>query len=157
MKKIVCLALAGLFALAAAHCGAVTLTENFTNDPSQNGWQVFGDTNLFQWDSTNDVMDVTWDSSQPNSYFYHPLGTTLTLADTFTICFDIQLHDLQCLPNQGLANLAVGLFNFNDATNSGFSRPDGITPNLCEFDYYPDDGAHDGTPCPTKNRTSPPR
>jgi len=131
--------------LAGLSARAVTFTENFTNDPAQNGWQVFGDTNLFQWDSANDVMDVTWDSTQPNSYFYHPLGTTLTIADSFTICFDIQLNDLQCQPNPGIANLGVGLFNYNDATNSGFSRPDGFTPDLFEFDYYPDDGL-DGNP-----------
>jgi hypothetical protein len=90
-------------------------------------------------------MDVTWDSTQPNSYFYHPLGTTLTIADSFTVCLDITLNDLQCQPNPGLANLGVGLLNYNEATNSGFSRPDGFTPNLCEFDYYPDDGI-DGNP-----------
>jgi hypothetical protein len=84
-----------------------------------------------------------WDSTQPNSYLFHPLGTTLTIADSFTVSFDIQINDLSCLPNEGLANLGVGLLNYNEATNSAFSRPDGITPNLFEFDYYPDDGEED--------------
>ena len=53
MKKIRSLALAGLFAFVAARSGATTIAENFTNNPLQDGWQVFGDTNLFQWDSTN--------------------------------------------------------------------------------------------------------
>ena len=137
MKKTRLPALAGLFALAAAHCGAANFTENFTNNPAQNGWQVFGDTNLFQWDSTNDVMDVTWDSSQTNSYFYHPLGTTLIQSDSFSLSFDIQLNSIEF---SGFPALAVGLFNYCDATNSNFSRPDATTPNIFEYDYYPDDG-----------------
>jgi hypothetical protein len=128
-------------ALAVSSARAVTFTENFTNNPSQNGWQVYGDTSLFQWNSTNDVMDVTWDSSQPNSYFYHPLGTTLTKADGFTVSFDIQLNDITWT---NYPVLAVGLFNLDDATNGGFSRPSATTPNLFEYDYYPDDGL--GTP-----------
>ena len=129
--------------LAVSSARAVTLTENFTNDPAGDGWQIFGDTNLFLWDLTNKVEDVTWDSTQPNSYFYHPLGTTLTIDDCFTVSFDIQLNDLTCLPSEGLANIGIGLLNYNEATNSAFSRPDGITPNLFEFDYYPDDGVED--------------
>jgi hypothetical protein len=55
--------------VAASIGGAATISENFANDPLRNGWQIFGDTNLFQWDSTNQNLDVTWDSSQTNSYF----------------------------------------------------------------------------------------
>ncbi len=40
-----------LLGLAAATAGrAATITENFSTNPLQDGWQVFGDTNLFQWD-----------------------------------------------------------------------------------------------------------
>jgi hypothetical protein len=127
--------------LVVSSARAVTLTENFTNNPAQNGWQVFGNTNQFQWDSTNHDMDVTWDSTQRNSYFYRPLGTTLTLADSFTVSFDIQLNDITFDSDPVFPmNLAVGLFNYNEATNSGFSRPDGSTPDLFEFDYFPDNG-----------------
>ncbi len=48
LKKIRSLAFAGLFVLSAAH--ATTVTEIFTNNPSQDGWQIFGDTNLFEFD-----------------------------------------------------------------------------------------------------------
>ena len=130
--------LAFWFCLAAvSSVRAVTLAENFTNYPSEDGWQVYGDTNLFTWDSTNHVMDVTWDSSQTNSYFYHPLGTTLTKADAFTVSFDIQLNDITWT---NYPALAVGLLNLEDATNAGFSRPAATTPNIFEYDYYPDDG-----------------
>ena len=56
MKRIRSLAFAGLFVLSAAH--AATTTENFTNNPLQNGWQIFGDTNLFQWNSLNQNLSA---------------------------------------------------------------------------------------------------
>src|SRR5665213_2491672 len=133
MEKIRSLAFAGLFVLSAAH--ATTITENFTNNPSQDGWQIFGDTNLFQWDSTSQNLDVTWDSSQSNSYFYHPLGTILATDDDFSVEFDLQLSDANAT---GSFELAVGLLNLSDATSTNFSRPIGSTPNLFEFDYFPD-------------------
>lgn len=115
---------------------ATTITEDFSTDPLQNGWAVFGDTNLYQWDSTNQNLDVTWDSSQSNSYFYHPLGTTLGMADAFSVDFDIQLNDLQW---SNTLQLSVGLLNYSDATDPGFSRPNGFSPNIFEFDYFPED------------------
>lgn len=135
MKKIRSLAFAGLFILSAAH--ATTITETFTNNPSQDGWQIFGDTNLFQWDSTNQNFDVTWDSSQSNSYFYHPLGTILATDDNFSVGFDLRLSDASAT---GSFELAIGLLSLSDATSTNFSRPIGSTPNLFEFDYFPDGG-----------------
>lgn len=140
-KMMRVLSLLLFYLLAVSSMRAMTITENFTNNPAQDGWQVYGDTNLFTWDSTNDVMDVTWDSTQPNSYFYLPLCRTLTITDSFTVSFNIQLNDISygTYPFYPM-NLAVGLFNYNEATNSGFSRPDGTTPDLFEFDYFPDNG-----------------
>src|SRR5947199_237719 len=94
MKKfcLFLLASAGLFVSSAAF--ATTITENFTSDPLQNGWKMFGDTSLFQWDSTNHNLAVTWDSARTNSYFYHPLGTILARDDDFTIEFDLRLNDI---------------------------------------------------------------
>jgi hypothetical protein len=135
MKTIRSLAFAGLFALSAAN--ATTITENFTNNPSHDGWRMFGDTNLFQWNSTNQTLDVTWDSSQANSYFYHPLGTILATNDNFSLEFDLQLSDATAT---GSFEVAVGLLNLSDATSTNFSRPIGSTPNLFEFDYFPDGG-----------------
>ena len=80
--------------VAASAGGAATLQENFPGDPQQNGWRIFGDTNLFQWDSTNENLDVTWDSSQTNSYFYHSLGTIVAKSDDFSLSFDLQLSDI---------------------------------------------------------------
>jgi hypothetical protein len=123
--------------------GGATFSEDFSTDPFQNGWQAFGNTNLFRWDSINHNVAVTWDSSQSNSYFYHPLGTTLGKADAFSVDFDIQLNSLEWTKT---FQLAVGLLNFSSATNSGFSRPLGTSPDIFEFDYFPDSGDGFGDP-----------
>lgn len=141
MKKIRSLAVAGLFAFVAANCGANTFVERFAADPLQNGWQIYGDTNLFQWDSTNQVLDVTWDSTQPDSYFYLPLGKTLTITDSFCIVIDLQLNDA-ATTGYG-SELGIGLLNFSDATNSNYLRTWGTLPNVFEFDYFPPDNYGD--------------
>lgn len=133
--KIRSLAIASLFAVSAAH--ASTTVERFTTDPLQSGWQIFGGTNLFQWDSTNQVLDVTWDSTQPNSYFYLPLGQTLTITDSFCVVIDLQLND--ALGTGYSSELGIGLLNFSDATNANYLRTYGTQPNVCEFDYFPAD------------------
>ena len=137
------LALFAALALGRSTSLAGTLSEDFTADPLQNGWKIFGDTNLFQWDSTNHNLAVTWDSSQTNSYFYRPLGTTLGKADAFTVDFDIQLNSLQW---NKTFQIAVGLLNISDATDPGFSRPLGYSPNIFEFNYFPDSGDGFGDP-----------
>jgi len=136
MKKLsVWLAIASLFTLTTAP--AATLVEKFATDPSLAGWQAYGDTNLFQWNSTNQVLDVTWDSTQPNSYYYHPLGQTLTTNDSFCVLFDLQLKDAT-VSVYG-SELSVGLLNFSEATNVNFSRTAATLPNVFEFDYFPAD------------------
>jgi hypothetical protein len=141
--------------VAASICGAATITEDFSADPLQNGWQIFGDTNLFQWDSTNQNLDVTWDSSQTNSYFYKPLGTILAKSDDFSLSFDLQLSDIAIGVNPAKTNtfeLAIGFINFVNATNTSLERGTGRTSqgarNTCEFDYFPDSG-HGATISPT--------
>lgn len=133
MKKVCLLALAGLFAVSSLH--ATLLREKFATDPALDGWQVYGDTNLFQWDATNLVLDVTWDSTQTNSYYYHPLDRTYTEADGFCVQFDLTLADAVAV---GYFELAIGLCNYAGATNATFSRANAISPDLFEFDYYPD-------------------
>jgi hypothetical protein len=137
MKNVRPLAIASLFILSIASVTANTIVEKFHTDPALDGWQVFGDTNLFQWDSTNQVLDVTWDSTQTNSYFYHPLGVTLTTNDSFCVQFDLQLSDVTV--SGGGNELAIGLLHFSDATNADFNRANGPLPNLSEFDYFPAD------------------
>ena len=133
MKKIRPFAIAVLFAATAVH--ATLVQEKFAADPALDGWQVFGSTNLFHWNSTNQNLEVTWDSSQTNSYFYHPLGVTLTTNDSFCVLFDLQLHDTVAA---GYGHeVAVGLLHFADATSPDFNRANSPLPNLFEFDYTP--------------------
>jgi hypothetical protein len=146
MKKMfVTLAIASLSLMSVVR--AATITENFSSDPSQSGWKIFGNTNQFQWDSTNQNLDVTWDSSQSNSYFYHPLGTTLTRNDDFSIAFDLRLNDITSGNEPGKTGpLQIGFefLNFSAATN-GFQRGNfGSVPNVAGFDYYTDGYYTDG-------------
>ena len=139
--KIRSLALASLFVVSAVSASTVSITENFTHDPATDGWQAFGDTNLFHWDSANQNLAVTWDSSQPNSYFYHPLGTTLTSTNNFMLAFDFQINDI----TSGLESdypstfqLAIGLLNNGEATGNGFIIGSGYqAADVVEFDYFP--------------------
>jgi len=122
----------------------VVLRQDFSADPRQNGWAIAGDTNLFQWDSTNQNLRVTWDSSQPNSYFYHPLGTILTRADDFTLALDVRLDTIGAGPDPAkLATfpIAIGLINLDVATSPGFIRGTGTgSPDLVELAYFWDSG-----------------
>ena len=142
MKRIRSLAFASLFVLSAAH--ATTITENFTNNPLQNGWQVFGDTNLFQWNSANRNLAVTWDSTWTNSYFYHPLGTIVTRDDDFSVAFDLRLNDFVAGIDPQMPStfpLSVGLLNLAEASQPGFLRGTGFSaPDLAEFRFFPDPG-----------------
>lgn len=125
------------FTYSPPEASETVVMENFFSNPAQTGWNTFGDTNLFQWDSTNGVLDVTWDTSQSNSYYYKPLGTTLTKADAFAVDFDLQLKDIQ---HTNSFEIALGLFNFGEATDPNFSRGAAFSPDLFEFDYFPDNG-----------------
>lgn len=142
MKKVcsAALAFAGALALFVASAPATTITENFSGNPLQNGWRTFGDTNLFHWNATNQNLEVTWDSTQPNSYFYQPLGTTITRYDDFSIAFDLKLHDIASgvEPDKtGPLEIGFGFLNFSGATNTSFMRGAyGSAPNVAEFGYY---------------------
>jgi hypothetical protein len=137
-------ALAGTLVAITQVAWAATLQEDFSTNPSDQGWSVFGDTNLFSWDAANEDLRVTWDSSQPNSYFYHPLGTVLGRDDDFTVAFDLKLNDIGPGLNTnktGAFELAIALVNFSEATNTDFLRGTGTnSPNLVEFDYFRDAG-----------------
>lgn len=133
----------GVLILAHAAWGA-TLQENFSTDPYAQGWHVFGDAKFFTWDSSHQDLQVTWDSSQSNSYFYHTLGTVLSRDDDFSMAFDLRLNDIGPGINtnkSGAFELAIALVNLNEATNSTFLRGTGTnSPNLVEFDYFRDAG-----------------
>src|SRR5215467_7447554 len=131
--------LAGLLLSPVAQ--AATITQDFATDPLQSGWAVFGNTNLFHWNSTNQNLEVKWDSSQPNSYFYHPLGTVLSRSDDFSIDFDLLLKDIASNTESnktGPMEIALGFFNLATATSTNFMRGVfGGAPGVFELDYFP--------------------
>ena len=112
------------------------------------GWQIFGDTNLFQWNSSAQNLTVTWDSTQTNSYFYHSLGTILGKSDNFSLSFDLQLSDLTLGVDPTKTNafeLVVAFINIATATSTNLERGTGANSthgarSACELDYFPDSG-----------------
>ncbi|HEU5071607.1 MAG TPA: hypothetical protein VFV96_14480 [Verrucomicrobiae bacterium] len=143
MKQIVIRRLAALWSvLAAAPLTAATLVTHFATDPAAAGWQAYGNTNLFTWDATNENLRVTWDSSQPNSYFYHALGQTLSRTNDFLVQFDLNLSDITVSNDPGKPysfEIALGLIQHTQVTNTALARGSGESPNLVEFDYFPND------------------
>ena len=119
-------------------------TEDFSHPPEQRAWKVFGSESLFKWNSTNQNLEVTWDSAQPNSYYYRELGTILTKSDDFSFSFDLRLSDVIAGVNAqkpGPFSLSVGLLNVGEATQTNFVRGTGFnSPDLVEFSYFPDPG-----------------
>ena len=137
-----------LWPLAAFRGGAATIPEEFASDPAVRGWGIFGDTNLFHWNSANQNLEATWDSSRTNSFFYRRLDTVLTGDDDFEVAFDLRLSDIAVGVNPNKSStfeLAAGFLNLANATSTNFQRGTGINPafgprNLAEFDYFPDSG-----------------
>jgi hypothetical protein len=134
-----------LLCFQAPLLSAATFTENFSGDPAANGWQIFGNTSLFAWDSTNQNLRVTWDSSKTNSYFHLPLGTILASDDDFSLSFDLTFEDYASDTTPGksfAAPVAIGFFNYDQAAHTNFCRGAGINPtfgpkNLVEFNFFP--------------------
>jgi hypothetical protein len=124
---------------------AATFTEDFATDPATTGWQMYGDTNLFAWDSTNQNLRVTWDSSQTNSYFHRPLGTILARDDDFSLSFAVRLDDYAIGTTPGKFStfeIAIGFLNLDQATKPNFFRGAGLNAtygpkNLVEFNFFP--------------------
>ncbi len=143
-----CRLLAAVWLAMPAPGKALTVMEDFSTDPLAHGWQVYGNTNLFRWNSTNQNLAVTWDSSQTNSYFSLPLGTILARPDNFGVAFDLQLTDLANGTNAAKTNafeLVLGFINLASATSTNLWRGAGVSAahggrNTGELDYFPDSG-----------------
>jgi hypothetical protein len=142
LKKILSLpVLTGFLFVPASVIRAETVSQDFAGDALTNGWSIVGDASLFVWDSTNQNLRVTWDSTKTNSYFLHPLGTTVTRHDDFQIEFDLLLTD--CISGHepgktGPMQIGIGLFSHAVAAAPGFGRTDyGGAPNIAEFNYFP--------------------
>ena len=137
-------AVAGMLVLSVSRSDAAPLAEDFSANPLQGGWQIFGNSSLFHWNSTNQNLEVTWDSSQPNSYLHHPLGTILARDDDFSLAFDLRVDDIGPGPDTNKPytfDLVLGFLNLSEATDSNFLRGTGYdSPDLFELDYFWDAG-----------------
>ncbi len=124
--------------------GVLTVTQNFSSHPLAQGWKLFGDAGLLRWNSTNQNLEVTWDSSRSNSYLHLPLGTIMARNDDFRAELDLRLHDIVGGINPGKPGpmqLAFGFQNRDDAQSTTFNRGTGRnSPNLVEFNFFPDTG-----------------
>ncbi len=120
---------------------AAAIQEDFASDPAARGWRQFGEVEAFHWNPASQNIEVTWDSTRPNSYFYLPLGTTLAKDDDFTLAFDLRLSDIAggVAPGRtGPFEIAIGFLDLLQATNGGFQRGVyGNPANVVEFDYFP--------------------
>jgi hypothetical protein len=127
---------------------APTWHEDFLTDPAARRWKAHGQESLFAWNATTSKLEVTWDSSQPNSFYHRPLGTVLGIDDNFALGFALQLDALTVGPDPTKPytfQLALALMQWEAAVNPAFHRGAGIDPthgprNLVEFAYFPDSG-----------------
>ncbi len=125
-----------------------TLFEDFSAAPADHGWQTHGDDTLFNWDPLAEELEITWDSSRPNSYFHRTLGTVLSREDDFLLSVDLRLDSIAPGTTEGKPaafQIALGLVELGSATRPGLFRGTGMNAeagprNVLEFDYFPDGG-----------------
>ena len=129
--------------LAPSFAAATTITEDFSTDPLARDWEIHNDSSLFAWNSTNQNLEVTWDSSKTNSYFRLPISP-ITSENDFSLALDLHMHDIAIGTTPGRPStfqFAVGFHNRADADATNFIRGTGATsPNLAEFNFMPDSG-----------------
>lgn len=126
---------------------AAVFFEDFQGAPSTLDWHIHGDPSFFQWNEAGH-LDVTWDSTQTNTFFIHPLQSVLGRHDDFKIEFELMLDSVGYQSNGNPLTpfeIALGFINSADATHTNFFRGKGAgtVKNLVEFDYFPDTGYGD--------------
>jgi hypothetical protein len=138
-----CLA-AVLLACLDVRSQAAIIQEDFATNPLTGQWKLFGDSSLFVFDAGQKHLKVIWDSSRSNSYFYLPLGTILNRQDDFGLSLDLELVDVKggvTTNKPSTFELGFGFMNIADATKTNFFRGNSAeSPDLLEFDYFPDTG-----------------
>jgi hypothetical protein len=122
---------------------AATITEDFSTAPTARGWEIHNDASLFVWNSTNENLEVTWDSSKTNSYFRLPIAP-ITSEQDFSVALDVHMQDMEIGTTEGRPStfqIAFGFQNRTSADAINFIRGTGAnTPNLAEFNFMPDSG-----------------
>jgi hypothetical protein len=134
-------------ALSAGAATPIVIKEDFSTDPTGR-WSIHGDPALFQWNEAGQHLEVTWDSSKPKSFFYVPLGRTISRDDHFSFEFDLRLDDIVSghePGKNGPMQIGIGFLNV-EATNVNWSRTEWpLSANVAEFNSYPS-GYYPGWP-----------
>lgn len=129
----------------------ITALESFESDPLARGWRIGGERALFAWNPGQQSVDITWDSSKSNSFFYLPIGTVLTRADDFRLTFSLRMKDIRLGTTPGKPAefpIAVGLINRQTITSPSSYRGSGVSTaygmkNIAEWNFFPDAGFGD--------------
>jgi hypothetical protein len=130
---------------------AAIIVDSFKTNPLHESWRITGDSSLFQWNETTQSVEVKWDSSRSNSFFWRSLGTVLTKADDFGVSFSLRIHDIQigATPDKPLEfPIAIGFLHRNLLTNVSVFRGAGASStrgvrNIVEWNFFPDGGFGD--------------
>ena len=119
--------------------GHAALVHRFDQDPAELGWQLFGSPSLFSWDASLESLSVRWDSSQGNSYWYHPLERPVTTANSFQFEVEFLMEQIALDDSwPGTFQIAMGLTRWADAVRPEFQRAVATSPrNLIEWNYFP--------------------
>lgn len=123
---------------------AVGWLETFDADPFANGWEAVGATNLFAWEATGRELEVTWNSTNANSYFRRALPGVVSATNDFLLSFSLRLNSAAGGVHPGKPGpfqIAVGLQSRAAADLPGFLRGTAAdSPNLVEWNWFPDTG-----------------
>ena len=117
---------------------------HFDRDPVKCGWQVVGDDSPAIWSAAESQLQMTWDSEKSNRFFLLPLNTSLNKSDDFQIYFELTLASMEVESDDSLQyafEISLGLVNIENLSDPDFIRGTGDqSPDLVEFDYFPDTG-----------------
>ena len=108
----------------------VSFVEDFSLDPvSEGSWKIHGDPSLFQYNEAEGRLDITWDSSEDNSFFYHPLNQTLNKDQSFSLSFTLQVDQLEIgvdPEKKSTFPIALGLMELEKGLRPNYFRGSGI-------------------------------
>lgn len=137
-------------ALGRPAIASVSLTENFSTNPS-NTWSFgIGDNSnsQFMWTNTppaytgdpSGALNVHLNSSLPTVRFQRPLGVVVTDTDDFTLTTRFSFHVISAPGEQGM-QIAFGLVNSSltggDRTGTSTNFFSDNMFNTVEFNYFP--------------------
>ena len=128
----------------------ISFTEDFSTDPTLNGWSYSGvnpgqtphNPPLFAWSSSEQRLNVNYNSSFENSMFYKELGVDINECSIFKFSFKLFLTNIEA-ETDGFCQFTFGLRNttrdYFDRFGKDFSNPS--DPYSCfdivEWGYIP--------------------